>query len=102
MRKAAALSLMLLFMWPRPTASHEMKLEEPDHPLQIVAVFLHPIGSLVHHLFCGRIHPGVSSSDTESEQQACPQAHRPAYNFSPRTKHGATEARETDERESSG
>jgi hypothetical protein len=76
----------LTFLIAQPAHSHELKIEEPDHPLQWVAVIFYPVGHLLHHLIFGLGHEDASSSAAKAEQQAMQPPHTPKYNFSPRRK----------------
>jgi len=89
------LSLMIVFLIAQPAHSHELKIDEPDHPLQWIGVVFYPVGHLMHHLIFGRGHADVSSSALKAEQQAAPPPHTPKYNFSPRKKVVPAESMDT-------
>ncbi len=91
---ALGLSLALVLACARPALSHQIKIEEPDHVLQVVAVVFYPLGDLLHHLLCGPHKPGESEPRNRLEDREDRQSQKPNYNFSPRTKHDRNESEE--------
>ena len=91
---ALGLSLALVLACARPALSHQIKVEEPDHVLQMVAVVFYPFGHFLHHLLFGPHKPGESDPRNRLESRADRQSQEPKYNFSPRSKHDRNESEE--------
>jgi len=91
---ALGLSLALVLACARPALSHQIKIEEPDHVLQIVAVVFYPLGDLLHHLLFGPHKPGESEPRSRLESREDRQSQKTKYNFSPRRKHDRNESEE--------
>jgi hypothetical protein len=91
---ALGLSLALVLACARPALSHQIKVEEPDHVLQMVAVVFYPLGDLLHHLLFGFHKPGESEPRNRLESRADRQSQKTKHNLSPQRKHDRNESEE--------
>ena len=64
------LSLMIVALSVQPARAHELKIDEPDHPLQWIEVVFFPVGHLLHHLIFGWGHADTSSVAKKTEQNS--------------------------------
>lgn len=85
------LSIVLLFAFTQPAASHEREIVDPecDHPLYWLGRVLYPVGHIMHHLICWS-HGKHASQESPKIESAKPPAElkrrEPKGEYSPRGK----------------